>query len=250
MIGFGICVGPTENLEHFARPGIVASGEPASPVFERRRQRSIALAYNSILVEAADQDLDALVLIHDDVELRDPDLGKKLRLLFSDPEVALVGAVGARRVNSLAWWWGDCFGRAPDNLSRNEFSTGVHEVETIDGMLLALSPWAVRTLRFDSSNYPAFHGYDADICMQARALDRKVVVADIDMFHHNKGGGEYEWRWHQANMVWQRKWLRPPRSRVDRLRWQVRYQTIGPRYAMKRARSHSQSRPSMKPRDS
>ena len=243
MIGFGICAGPTDNLERFARPGIVASGDPGSPVFERRGQRSIALAYNSILEEAGDRGLDALVLIHDDVELRDRDLGQKLRHLFGDPEVAVVGAVGARGVRSLAWWGGDCFGRAPDSLSPNDFSTGVHEVETVDGMLLALSPWAVRTLRFDSSNYRAFHGYDADICMQARALDRRVLVTDIDVFHHTKGGYGNERQWRQANMVWQRKWLRPPRSRVDRLLWQLRYHTIGPRYAIERARNHSEGAP-------
>ena len=43
----------------------------------------------------------------------------------------------------------------------------IGEVETLDGFLLVLSPWAVRTLRFDES-LGEFHGYDLDFCLQVR----------------------------------------------------------------------------------
>ena len=41
---------------------------------------------------------------------------------------------------------------------------------------MVLSPWAVRELRFDES-LGKLHGYDFDICMQARAAGKKVVDA-------------------------------------------------------------------------
>ena len=43
---------------------------------------------------------------------------------------------------------------------------------------MVLSPWAVRELRFDES-LGKLHGYDFDICMQARAAGKKVVTADF-----------------------------------------------------------------------
>ena len=39
------------------------------------------------------------------------------------------------------------------------------EVDTVDGFVLVLSPWAVRNLRFDES-LGQLHGYDFDFCLQ------------------------------------------------------------------------------------
>ena len=46
------------------------------------------------------------------------------------------------------------------------------EVDTLDGQLLVLSPWAVRNVRFDESLLLG-HGYDLDFCLQVRAAGRK-----------------------------------------------------------------------------
>jgi hypothetical protein len=58
------------------------------------------------------------------------------------------------------------------------------EVENIDGFLIGLSPWAIQNLRFDESLGKS-HGYDADLCLQAREAGRKVVTADIQVVHHH-----------------------------------------------------------------
>ena len=49
---------------------------------------------------------------------------------------------------------------------------------------MALSPWAMRNLRFDES-LGRIHGYDFDICMQARTAGKKVVTADLQVVHHH-----------------------------------------------------------------
>ena len=49
---------------------------------------------------------------------------------------------------------------------------------------MALSPWAMRNLRFDES-LGQIHGYDFDICMQARTAGKKVVTADLQVVHHH-----------------------------------------------------------------
>ena len=57
-------------------------------------------------------------------------------------------------------------------------------MDTLDGFVLALSPWAVRNLRFDES-LGQLHGYDLDFCLQVREAGRKVVTADFRAIHHH-----------------------------------------------------------------
>ena len=58
------------------------------------------------------------------------------------------------------------------------------EVDTVDGFVLALSPWAVPNVRFDES-LGRLHGYDFDFCLQVRAPGRKVVTADFRVIHNH-----------------------------------------------------------------
>ena len=49
---------------------------------------------------------------------------------------------------------------------------------------MVLSPWAVRTVRFDEALRVGY-GFDTDFCRQVRAAGRKVVTADLRaIFHH------------------------------------------------------------------
>jgi GT2 family glycosyltransferase len=47
-----------------------------------------------------------------------------------------------------------------------------------------MSPWAVRELRFDES-LGQLHGYDYDMCLQARAAGKKVIAEDLRVVHHH-----------------------------------------------------------------
>lgn len=189
MIGYGICIGTEEKFAHFARPGLLTCAAPEAPIAESRDNTSIFPAYNEILEVFADEaDLEAVVLLHEDVELRDARFEDKVRAALADDAVAVVGAIGAIGVRSLAWWEGEGRGRCAETRAVVDFGGGSHDVDTVDGLLLVLSPWAVRNLRFDATTFHGFHGYDADICFQARAAGRRVRVMDVDLFHHTKGG--------------------------------------------------------------
>jgi hypothetical protein len=58
------------------------------------------------------------------------------------------------------------------------------EVDTVDGFVLALSPWTVQNVRFDES-LGQLHGYDFDFCLQVRAAGRKVVTENLRVIHHH-----------------------------------------------------------------
>jgi hypothetical protein len=79
-------------------------------------------------------------------------------------------------------------------------------VDSIDGFVIGMSPWAVRELRFDES-LGQIHGYDFDLCCQARAAGRKVVTADLRVVHHHSLDliGDVE-AWVAAHMRVAEKW--------------------------------------------
>jgi GT2 family glycosyltransferase len=203
MIVFGVAVTRSEDYERWAGVGIERVREPDSEVYANSSPGSIFRAYNLLLDEAAaHEDLEALVLLHQDVEIVEEEFSAKVRAVFADPEVAIAGCVGARDARTMAWWEGavtwasfthryyehgggilPAFAMSPETQRLPSYAC-LGEVDTIDGFLMVLSPWAVRNLRFDET-LGQFHGYDYDICMQARAAGRKVMTADLKVWHHH-----------------------------------------------------------------
>jgi glycosyl transferase family 2 len=201
VIAFGSAVTDPEVYRRYAERGIELVREGDSEVFANVGAGSLFRSYNLMLDLASEhEDLEALVLVHQDAEIVDPGFCAKLRRALSDPEVGVVGCVGALGVRSIAWWegsvtWGSfihrysemgggdlpAFAWDNENLSPTA-RTGV--VDTVDGFVLGLAPWTVRNIRFDES-LGRLHGYDFDYCLQVRAAGRKVVTADFKAIHHH-----------------------------------------------------------------
>lgn len=201
MIVFGSAITDPEAYRHYAEPGIKLAAESDSEVIANAPAGTLFRTYNLILEMVAERkDLEALVLVHQDAELVDPAFCQKIRAALSDPEVGVVGCVGAIGVRSIAWWegsvtWGSFVHRYQEmgggdlpalSWNGNEMPpyarTG--EVDTVDGFVLGLSPWVVRNIRFDES-LGALHGYDFDLCLQVREAGRKVVTADFKAIHNH-----------------------------------------------------------------
>ena len=202
MIAFGCAITNPKIYERCAEPGIRFAAEPDSEILAYGAAGSIFRSYNLLLDQAAElEGLEALVLLHQDAEIVDPEFCAKVRAALRDPDVALVGCAGAIGVRNIAWWQGSVtwasFSHRYEELGGGEIpalswqrdeipahaKTG--EVETVDGFAIAVSPWAVRELRFDESLGQALHGYDFDYCLQAREAGRKVVTADFRVVHHH-----------------------------------------------------------------
>lgn len=201
MIVFATAITDPEAYRRYAGAGIRRAAEPDSEVIANAPAGSLFRSYNLILDMAAERDdLEALVLVHQDAELVDDDFCAKLRSALADPEVGVVGCVGAIGVRSIAWWegsvtWGSFVHRYPelDGGDLPAFSwdadnmppyARMGEVDTVDGFVFGLSPWVVRNLRFDES-LGAMHGYDFDFCLQVRESGRKVLTTDFRAIHHH-----------------------------------------------------------------
>jgi GT2 family glycosyltransferase len=201
VIAFGCSILHPEVYERFAQSGIELAREQDSLVLAHAAAGSVARSYNLMLEKAAGRDdLEALVLLHQDAEIVDPGFCSKLRRVLAADRVAIAGCVGSVGARGIAWWEGsvtwEAFVRSYRDVADGELpalswngeslppSVPLGEVDTLDGFVLALSPWAVRELRFDESLDPRY-GYDFDICMQARAAGRTVVAADLGVIHHH-----------------------------------------------------------------
>lgn len=204
-IAYGSCVG---SWNKFQRNVVPAAGDYERPLMALSGQSSIAVAYNMILAAYQDHDLDALILLHDDLEITDPQAEEKILAAVAEPDVALVGVAGATSIPGLNWW--DAFDTVGHQLTDSmfiDFGPREGDVASLEGSILAFSPWAIHNLRFDTQ-FPGFHGYD-EISMQALAEGKRVVVRDIDTHHHTKVGfssTQSQEQWLLCNELFRKKW--------------------------------------------
>jgi hypothetical protein len=202
MIAFGSAVTKPDMYERCAGRGIELAKEPDTVVLAQPAQGSIFRNYNRIMEQAAQfEDLEALVLIHQDAEIVNADFCTQVRHALRDPDVGVVGCVGAVGVRNIAWWEGSVtwasfvhrYGLEPDeefpSLCWNEDNLPPYarlgDVDTVDGFVLVLSPWVVRNIRFDEGLGQALHGYDFDFCLLVRAAGRRVVTENFRVIHHH-----------------------------------------------------------------
>jgi hypothetical protein len=227
MIGFACAIASEEKFSRFALPGIELAKDPEAPLIEMRGKSCIFDAYNEILdIAVADPRLDALAILHEDTEIRDEHFEERVRWALRDPDVAIVGTIGSVGIQGIDWWVHD-YGVGSSVLepidagelyetpllrgSEMSGSGSSGEVDMVDGYLLVFSRWAMEELRFDAAGIgPGFHGYDADICMQARERGRKVFAAEMEVAHHRNSISPTPYRedWMRAQIAFRRKWER------------------------------------------
>jgi len=196
VIAFGTAITDSDEYRRHAQPGIRRTVEPDSEVYPFQAVGAVGRSNNLILDHAAEsKELEALVLVDEKAEISDPDFCEKVRRAIGDPEVGAVGAVGATGGRSIAWWEGsvscgavtqrypDYEGGEMPAFSWTERAPAPAEVEALDGLLLVLSPWAVRNVRFDEA-LSLGHGYEVDYCMQLRSAGKQVTTADFGVIHH------------------------------------------------------------------
>ena len=205
MIAFGCAITDHQLYHRCAEPGINRVAEPDSKIIPLGSSglgtASIFRNYNLLLEEAAKlDDLEMLVLIHQDAEIVDRDFCAKVRAGLRDPEVGILGCAGAVGVRNIAWWDGSVtlasFSHRYTEYGGGEILGSTYdledappeahagEVDTIDGFMMALPPWTIENIRFDES-LGQFHGYDFDLCQQIRAAGKKVMAEHITVIHHH-----------------------------------------------------------------
>lgn len=231
MIVVGSCV-PACSEGTISRPkdSVGYLLNPEDLTLEADGDFGICRAYNQILRRArAIQDCQAVVLMHADVQVVDRNFRAKVLKAVAAEGVALAGVVGGSGLRKLAWNGGRRrAGRVVETRGEFHFGPLEAEVDALDGLMLILAPRAFESLDFDEQNFPAFHGYDVDYCLQARNAGMRVLVTQIDLIHRTKTGLGDARAYGEAERAIERKWpqwIRPSplRDKMYRLRKRIRW---------------------------
>lgn len=152
VIGFGCVTANDEEFKGGAAQAIESVAEADSLLLRRHDPESVGAPCNDMLDRASERtDLEAFVLMAEDVSFERPGFAARLReLLSTDPDIAL-----ALATERLA------------------------DVRLLGGGLLVFTPTAAAELRFDATLDVPFGCAVADICRQARARGRRVVAGDF-----------------------------------------------------------------------
>ncbi|WP_330316304.1 glycosyltransferase [Streptomyces platensis] len=211
MIGYGVCVGPSDLFDRICRPGIERVRAPGSPLFTMRNQRSLFEAYNAMFDQAAaNSEVTGLVMLHDDVELRKNPVDVAGEV-FQDESVAMLGSIGGSDTVSLAWWNEKPTrrGRIIDYASVHDYGGDQHDVHAVDDVILCVNRWVIENVRFPVGRYRGFEGLGVILASMVRAAGKRVVVQDLqDVMHHNAGrgfNGLQDWRYNELR--WQRQFF-------------------------------------------
>lgn len=200
-IGYGCCVGTWDKFYRYVEPNVPKD----RPLVAVSNQISISVAYNAILDSFRVYDVDAVILLHDDLEMVDPNTEQKVIDALNYCETtALVGVAGGGP--SLAWWNVEPIGHQQTDSTFIDFGLRTGFVDMIEGSFMAFAPWAIQELRFDERY--EFLGYD-DVCLHARQTGRQVYVADIDTYHHSTVGYKSEavrQMWERSEIIFKQKW--------------------------------------------
>jgi Glycosyltransferase like family len=196
VIAFGVAITEPEPYLLYTEPGIRVAAEPDSEIFRVAAVGTFGRSYNVLLEAAAKlSSLEALVLAHPHAEIVDKEFCSKVRRALADPDVAVVGCLGASEPRSIAWWEGSV-SAGPVIHRYTEYGGGElpafewtrpepapREVDAVDGFLLILSPWAVRNVSFDEVLLYG-HGFEVDYCLQVRSRGKKVMTAPLEVVQH------------------------------------------------------------------
>jgi Glycosyltransferase like family len=201
MIVFGCSITSPDMYRGAAEKGISLAAEPDSVIIANAAAGSLMRSYNLIMDKAAEiDDVEALVLVHQDAELTDSDFCARIRRALAEPDVGVIGCVGAIDVRNIAWWegsvtWGSFTHRYTEygggQIDAFTFTDDNHpgyartgEVDTLDGFILVVAPWTIHNIRFDET-LGQLHGYDYDFCLQVREAGHKVMTANFKAIHHH-----------------------------------------------------------------
>ena len=191
------------------RAALDATLSPGFEFIAFRDARSLAEAYNRALAAAKGE---AIVFLHDDVEVLSPGLDALLARALARADV--VGIAGTRELAGPTLGWAgqapmagwlvhtDATG-VPWDFSLLALRGGLQRgMEGLDGCFLAARTESARRIGFDERTFDGFHFYDLDFCLRARRAGLEVAVdTDILVRHASRGALGADWQGQAGRFV-------------------------------------------------
>lgn len=202
--------------------------------FKECNKMSIAKAYNKAIDFCIKENVDYLVLCHDDVILENV---TEAKLLENFDQFDMFGVAGATecKLEKPALWHlmgggfngGNLHG-AVSHLQGNikgmtSFGPYPHRAVMVDGVFMAIKREVFEKVRFDEKCPAKWHMYDLDYSMSAHKAGFKVGVSDILITHASPGLREFTPEFNAGQDWFLEKWgsktslkSKPKRKKVKR----------------------------------
>tara|TARA_R100000152_G_C6753397_1_gene177153 strand:+ start:663 stop:1307 length:645 start_codon:yes stop_codon:yes gene_type:complete len=186
-------------------------------VFKENNKESLHKVYNKAIDFAIQEDVENLVLVHDDVILENYS-EEKLNTLFNKFDVIGVAGTTQVKLQSPALWHimgggfgsGNLHGAVAHGNEKEKHMTpfGAYpkRVVLLDGVFLAISRKVFKKIRFDESCPAKWHFYDLDYTMQCHKAGFKLGVGDILITHNSPGLTSFTEEFNKGQEWFLQKW--------------------------------------------
>lgn len=170
--------------------------------FKENNTTPIAKVYNKAIDFAIKENIDYLVLCHDDIII-ESNLDKKIPEMFNRFDMFGVAGATQCKLEKPALWhlMGGGFGSGnlhgavahgtQDQKSMTYFGPYPKRVIMLDGVFLAIKRDVFTKIRFDETCPAGFHFYDIQYSMDAHKAGFKVGVSDVMITHVSPGLREF-----------------------------------------------------------
>jgi len=184
---------------------------------KENNKKSLHKIYNEAIDFALQENVEHLVLVHDDVILENFS-EQRLERLFKKFDI--VGCAGTTEVKlqTPALWHimgggfnsGNLFGAVAhgtqDDKHMTSFGSYPKRVVLLDGVFLAIKKKVFEQTRFDEDCPAKWHFYDLDYSMQCHKSGSKLGVGDILVTHNSPGLTSFTEEFNQGQEWFLNKW--------------------------------------------
>ncbi len=171
-------------------------------------KKSLCEIYN---IAAKEAKYNLICYMHEDIEIKTEDWGKKVIDLFSmNPNIGIAGVAGSSYKSFAPSSWGSesseehlifrnylqqfkHSNKPPIHVYSNPNNSSFEKVVTVDGMWFCTTKEVVGKTGFDEDMLKGFHCYDLDFCLNVGRFYDVVVTFDILLEHFSEGGYNRDW---------------------------------------------------------
>ena len=188
-------------------------------VVRKNNKENIGKHYNKILDMAVKEKYDAVVLMHDDIQMDDYGWPNKLEEAFKEYDI--VGLAGAKQmeVKQPALWhlmskqedWSGAVAHPANDkqIFMTNFGPTPQRCLVLDGLFLAIKVSSLKPeVRFDEDIPAIAHHYDIDFCLQANKHKLKLTTWPIWVIHKSPGLSEQDKTFSKSEKYFIDKWTR------------------------------------------
>lgn len=185
--------------------------------FKENNIDPLAKVYNKAIDFAIQENIDTLVLMHDDIII-ESDLTKKLPELLQQFDVIGVAGTTECKLEQPVLWHllgggldgGKLHGAVAHIYGNEKYMTAFggypHRTVLIDGVFIAIKREVFTSVRFDEDNPAGFHFYDLSYSLEAHKQKFKVGVGDIIITHASPGLREFTDEFNKGQEYFLNKW--------------------------------------------